>query len=200
MYLNFSVSTIYSTMAQKTWAQKAHAQTLGMARQKLNKSRAGKFITALRNDVNSHFIDANPNSKVSHVSSGNECNDTSRVNLSEPMETGMDDGGSPEMVALALEYWSHGEDPTADHSDQSKQASDGPNLAEQKALQQFAAALQEAQRIAVQLEGDQTRKCKKHQRVNRATQGQHSTAMKRPKMLPHGRDIHPMWVKLSPRH
>ena len=62
-----------------------------------------KFIIPLRNDVNSHFIDANPNSKVSHVSSGNEGDDSSRVNLSEPMETGMDDGGLPEMVALALE-------------------------------------------------------------------------------------------------
>ena len=72
----------------------------------------------------------------------------------------MDDGGSPEIVAIALEDWSHGGDPTADHSDHSDQASNGPNLAEQMALQQFAAALQEAQRIAVQLEGDQTRKCK----------------------------------------
>ena len=53
-----------------------------------------------------------------------------------------------------------GKDPTADHSDQSNQASDGPDLAEQMALQQFVAALQEAQRIVVQLEGDQTRKCK----------------------------------------
>ena len=65
-----------------------------MARQKLNKKRAGKFVIALRNDVNSHFIDANPNSRVNHVSSENEGNDSSRVNLSEPMETGMDDGGS----------------------------------------------------------------------------------------------------------
>ena len=110
---------IYSMMTQKTWAEKAHAKTLALARQKLNKSRAGKFIIASIND-----------------------------------------GGSPEMVALTLEDWSHGGDPTADHSHKSDQASDGPSLAEQKALQQFAAALQEAQRIAVQLEGDQTRKCK----------------------------------------
>ena len=101
---------IYSTMARKTRAQKAHAQTLAMARQKLNKSRAGKFIIASRNDVNSHFIDANPNSRVSHVSSGNEGNNSSRVNLSEPMETGMGDGGSPEMEALTPEDWSHGGD------------------------------------------------------------------------------------------
>ena len=131
-----------------------------MARQKLNKSRAGKFIIALRKDVNSHFIDANPKYGVSHVSSGNEGDDSSGVNLSELMETGMDDGGSPEMEALTPEDWSHGGDPTADHSDQSDQASDGPNIAEQKALEQFVAALQEAQRIAVQLEGDQTRKHK----------------------------------------
>ena len=160
MYSKSSVSTIYCTMARKTQAQKARAQTLAMARQKQNKSRAGKFIIASRNDVNSHFIDANPNSEVSHVSSGNEGNDSSRVNLSEPMETGMDDGGSPEMVALTPEDWSHGGDPTADHSDHSNQASDGPNLAEQMALQQFVATLKEAQRIAVQLEGDQTRKRK----------------------------------------
>ena len=147
-------------MAWKTQAKKACAQTLAMARQKLNKSRAGKFIIASRNDVNSHFKDANPNSRVSHVSSGNEGDDSSRVNLSEPMETGMDDEGSPEMEALTPEDWSHGGDPTADHSDQSNQAFDGPDLAEQKALQQFVAALQEVQRIAVQLEGDQTRKCK----------------------------------------
>ena len=147
-------------MAQKTQAQKAHAQSLAMARQKLNKSRAGKFIIASRNVLNSHFIDANPNSEVSLVSSGNEGDDSSRVNLSEPMETGMDDRGSPEIVALALEDWSLGRDPTTDHNDQSDQASDGPNLAEQKSLQQFVAALQEAQRIAVQLEGDQTRTCK----------------------------------------
>ena len=72
----------------------------------------------------------------------------------------MDDGGSSEMVALTLEDWSHGGDPTTDHNDQTDQASDGPDLAEQKALQQFVAPLQEAQRIAVQLEGDQTRTCK----------------------------------------
>ena len=99
--------------------------------------------------MNSHFIDANPNSKVSHVSSGNEGDDSSRVDLSEPMETGMEDGGSPEMVAPTTEDWSHGVDPTTDHSDQSDHASDGPDLAEQKALRQFVAALQEAQRIAV---------------------------------------------------
>ena len=64
----------------------------------------------------------------------------------------MDDGGSPEMEALTPEDWSNGGDPNADHSDHSDQASDGPDLAVQKALQQFAAALQEAQRIAVQLE------------------------------------------------
>ena len=138
----------------------ACAQTLAIARQKLNKSRAGKFKIASRNDVSSHFIDANPDSRVSHVSSGNEGDVSSRANLSELMETGMDDGGSPEMETLTLEDWNHGGDPTADHGDQSDQASDGPNLAEQKALQQFVAALQEAQRITVQLEGDQTRKCK----------------------------------------
>ena len=72
----------------------------------------------------------------------------------------MDGGGSPEMEALTPEDWSHGGDPTTDHSDQSNQASKGPDLAEQRALQQFVAALQEAQRIAIQLEGDQTRKHK----------------------------------------
>ena len=92
------------------------------------------------------------------MSAGNEGDDSSRVNLTEPTETGMDDGGSPEMEALTLEDWSHGGDPTTDHCDQSDQASNGPDLAEQKTLQQFVAALQEAQRIAVQLEGDQTRK------------------------------------------
>ena len=72
----------------------------------------------------------------------------------------MDDGGSPEMEAPTPEDWSHGGDPNADHTDNTDQASDGPDLAEQEALQQFVAALQEAQRIAVQLEGDQTRKRK----------------------------------------
>jgi hypothetical protein len=49
------------------------------------------------------------------------------------------------------------EDPSdgADATDHSTDLSDGPDLVEQTALQQFAFALQEAQRLAVQLERDQ---------------------------------------------
>src|SRR6266702_4069133 len=75
-----------------------------------------------------------------------------RVDLNNPVYTEVDN--SPEMSnPLPLEDSGDG----ADHSDQS----DGPNLVEQTALQQFASMLQEAQQLAVWLERDKVRqKCK----------------------------------------
>jgi len=75
-----------------------------------------------------------------------------RVDLNNPVYTEVDN--SPETSdPLPLEDSGDG----ADHSDQS----DGPDLVEQTALQQFASTLQEAQQLAVQLERDKARQKRK---------------------------------------